>query len=306
MVDSIMGIHTVGGTGPSWQNILVTLFMASAAVYFLFTRQQATTSHTITLNDDERKKRRERLAELAEQRAAAMRAKEATAVLDRDKTSEELNNGQPKKPKTECEKLDSTSLDEKVTEQNAANIDEDGNAALDNTVCREEDRGDTNESGIESDTCKSNINNTGTANEERRKEESRERTQKAIAKIMAAKKKGKTRLSPESKTITVYLILTAVPNSRVELSIPHDISSEGLLRRVSQTSGIPEQKVKVIFRGQIVTEYSTASGAKSVVDEFGIEDDCVLHVVGKPTQPNEEGGDGVHNYGYDDQDVGIQ
>ena len=128
MVDSIMGIHTVEGTGPSWKNILVTLFMASAAVYFFFTRQQPTTSHTTTLNDDERRKRRERLAELAEQRAAAIRAQEATAV-DEGKTSEELSNGQPKKPKTEDERLDSASLDEKETapEQNAANIDEDRN-----------------------------------------------------------------------------------------------------------------------------------------------------------------------------------
>ena len=103
MVDSIMGIHTVEGTGPSWQNILVTLLMASAAVYFFFTRQQPTTSHTTTLNDDERRKRRERLAELAEQRAAATRVQEATAV-DESKTSEELTNGQPEEPKKENEK----------------------------------------------------------------------------------------------------------------------------------------------------------------------------------------------------------
>ena len=313
MVDSIMGIHTVEGTGPSWQNILVTLLMASAAVYFFFTRQQPTTSHTTTLNDDERRKRRERLAELAEQRAAATRVQEATAV-DESKTSEELNNGQPEKPKKEDERLDSTSIDkDTASEQNVSNIDEEGNAASNNTV-HGEDRGDTNNgSGIESDTCKNNSNNTGTDEndeaEERRKEESRERTQKAIAKIMAAKKEGKTRPFSASKNITVYLILTAVPNSRIEISIPHDISSVGLLRRVSQTSGIPEQKVKVIFRGKIVTEHSTASGTKSVVDEFGIENDCVLHVVGKPTQPNEEGGDGDpeehenNNNGSDNEDV---
>jgi len=136
----------------------------------------------------------------------------------------------------------------------------------------------------------------------------RERHAQAIAKIMAKKEEHTIEnetpaaASAESAaaavdvpSLTIHLILTSSPASpRIELSIPTNASAAVLLRRVSQASGVPGAELKLIFRGRIITESgnSASSSRGGVVEEFGIEDGCALHVVGKPRQPKEKEEDG--------------
>jgi len=143
-------------------------------------------------------------------------------------------------------------------------------------------------------------NNKGTGNNEDDesaevgKEESRQRTQQAIAKLKASKKVKKKVIEEEEsssspKLLTVYLILTSCPgSSRLELSIPNNISTATLLQQVSQTSRIAITDMKLIFRGRIINNDTTKTGRgkkENAVDEYGIVEGCALHVMGKPTLP---------------------
>ena len=125
------------------------------------------------------------------------------------------------------------------------------------------------------------------------KEESRQRTQQAIAKLKASKKehtKKKVIEEEDSSSIqlTIYLILTSCPgSSRLELTIPNNISTTTLLQHVSQTSRIAITDMKLIFRGRFINNTTkTVQGKKvNAVDEYGIVEGCALHVMGKPTLP---------------------
>lgn len=130
----------------------------------------------------------------------------------------------------------------------------------------------------------------------------RKRHAEAIAKIMA--KKGKQSSErPSAPTLTIYLILTSSPgSSRIELSIPTDATAAWLVRRVSHTSGVLEPELKLIFRGRLITNFQLTN-ARHVVDEFGIEDGSVLHVVGKPRRRPEESEEGGVAEGEDNVDV---
>jgi len=119
----------------------------------------------------------------------------------------------------------------------------------------------------------------------KKKLEARQRHEKAIAKVLAAKQKREKQTMEEEEAavsepslLTIYLILTSSPSSpRLELSIPNDISALTLLRHVSGETEIPQDKMKLIFCGRVITE-----NIPSIVDNFCIVNGSTLHVVGKP------------------------
>jgi len=123
----------------------------------------------------------------------------------------------------------------------------------------------------------------------KKKEEARARHLDAIAKIVGAKQKKKMeqdRQPKEVPTITIYLILTASPSTpRLGLSgIPIDISPTSLLHCVAQRSGIPKTNIKLIFRGKVLNNTKVNfTPRKNILEEYNIENESVLHVMGKPT-----------------------
>ena len=137
----------------------------------------------------------------------------------------------------------------------------------------------------------------------------RDRHAQALAKIMAKKEEPETdqsggkkqveatnRMLEEEKQmingaecLTIFLLLTSSPGSpRVELSIPTEITAERLRHLVSDASGVPNAEMKLIFRGRMITEQMNEM---LVVDEFAIQNESALHVVGKPRQSTKDADD---------------
>lgn len=79
--------------------------------------------------------------------------------------------------------------------------------------------------------------------------------------------------------LTVHLTLTAVPNSpRVPISISKTDSPSDLRRKTAEATKIPLETLRIIFRGRLIAEQSETN----VVDEFKLEEGCVIHCMGKP------------------------
>lgn len=82
---------------------------------------------------------------------------------------------------------------------------------------------------------------------------------------------------------TVNLTLTAVPNSpRVPISISKTDSPSDLRRKTAEATKIPLETLRIIFRGRLIAEQSETN----VVDEFKLEEGCVIHCMGKPAVGN--------------------
>jgi len=106
---------------------------------------------------------------------------------------------------------------------------------------------------------------------------------------------------PIESSISVLLVLTAVPTSaRIALKIPNTSSSSSdpqqdeftaskLKCLISQVTHIPLHELKLIFKGRIIADKPTGQ----VVQEFKLEDGCVIHCMGKPseTRPESHGSD---------------
>jgi len=78
---------------------------------------------------------------------------------------------------------------------------------------------------------------------------------------------------------TVHLSVPSNPGSpRVPLKINKDLTSTVLRRKVGEATKIPIGSLRLIFRGRMISDDDTLAA----VDEFRMEDGCVLHCMGKP------------------------
>ena len=315
-MDDIQEINTE----PSWRNVLLTICVASAAIYFFFfshDRSNSTSRATSILDKDERQKRRERLAAIAEERRIAMLKKDNNSVKDKATSVGTVRNVKSQHTKQKSDESNNENSQEVLYEvvqlaadgsnstQGASSKSTDGKEEMtDNPATNTKLGGKEEELVDEKSSNKSTENNEDERVEAVVKEESRQRTQQAIAKLKASKKDTKKKKVTEEessspKLLTVYLILTSCPSSsKLELTIPDNISTALLLQQVSRTSRIALTDMKLIFRGRIINTAKTVRGKKDdAVDEYGIEEGCALHEMGKPTLPVQEvatdGGDGI-------------
>ena len=82
-------------------------------------------------------------------------------------------------------------------------------------------------------------------------------------------------------SITLHLSLTSSPSTpRVSISVPQDPPATGAdLRQLASTATkIPLQTMKLIYRGRVIANKEEGD----VVKEFKLEEDSVIHVMGKP------------------------
>ena len=289
-----------------------------------------------TLDKDERQKRRERLAAIAEERRIAMLKRDdnlqdkanhthtsavdtVSKIKSQQHTKQKLGanvidnekvKGQSKETGDvsigTAEKVDDDSNNENSLQVSADEVEQVASVSSSTLVgasSEEMTANNTKSGGTEEEQEDKKKSNESTGNNEDEsvnvnvKEESRQRTQQAIAKLKASKKddtkKKEVTEEEESssppKLLTIYLILTSCPgSSKLELSIPNNISTTTLLQRVLKASRIAITDMKLIFRGRIINNNNTKTGRgkkDNAVDEYGIEEGCALHVMGKPTLP---------------------
>lgn len=82
----------------------------------------------------------------------------------------------------------------------------------------------------------------------------------------------------------ISLSLTSSPSSpRIPMTIsPSATTPSSLHTLASEAACIPVEKIKMIFRGRLIPK----DGQGNVVKEFLLEDGCVVHCMGKPSQPS--------------------
>ena len=85
-----------------------------------------------------------------------------------------------------------------------------------------------------------------------------------------------------TNSLTIQLTVTANQGSpRLSLEIDDEMTSSDLLKRISETTNIPLSNLKVIYRGKLISNKKN-NKSESVVQEFQLEQDSVLHCIGKP------------------------
>lgn len=262
----------------SWRDILITVFLAAVVLKVMlrifFGAPANSSNHMIS--DADQHTRRKLLAALAEKRAKTGN-KSGTVITVEKNTSDEKADGEEQQ-KMGKSFVDATTNDDGVAVESAdieeiSMVDERNNTKVKNVVIKEEQSAESKEE--EEANAK-------------KKEEARMRHLDAIAKLVGAKQKKKMeqdRQPKEVPTITIYLILTASPSTpRLGLSgIPIDISPTSLLHCVAQRSGIPKTNIKLIFRGKVLNTKVNFTPRKNILEEYNIENESVLHVMGKPT-----------------------
>lgn len=78
--------------------------------------------------------------------------------------------------------------------------------------------------------------------------------------------------------INVYFVLTQSPSTpRASATMPKNASISTLKEKASEATKIPLAKIKLIFRGRIIT-----GDAESLISKFNIENETVVHCLGKP------------------------
>jgi len=88
-------------------------------------------------------------------------------------------------------------------------------------------------------------------------------------------------VAENADSLMVNLTLTAVPNSaRVSLSVLKSDSPSDLRRKTAEATKIPLDTLRLIFRGRLIGDQLETN----VVDEFKLEEGCVIHCMGKPTE----------------------
>eukprot|EP00804_Cyclotella_cryptica_P017589 CCRYP_006721-RA/>CCRYP_006721-RA protein AED:0.09 eAED:0.06 QI:0/1/0.5/1/1/1/2/84/471 len=80
-------------------------------------------------------------------------------------------------------------------------------------------------------------------------------------------------------SLTIYLSLTSSPSTpRIPLTLPLNTSSSQLRALAAAATNIPLATMKLIFRGRMIPDKPEGD----VATEFKLEEECVIHVMGKP------------------------
>uniref|UniRef100_A0A7S2JSB3 Ubiquitin-like domain-containing protein n=1 Tax=Leptocylindrus danicus TaxID=163516 RepID=A0A7S2JSB3_9STRA len=75
----------------------------------------------------------------------------------------------------------------------------------------------------------------------------------------------------------LFLSLTSSPSTpRTPIELPEDASADKLRELVAEETKIPLDKLKIIYRGRMIQK------SENVVSDFKLEEDSVLHCMGKP------------------------
>ena len=300
-----------------WRGIILTALFASSILYYFFvhqhngTRSNKNDNKIIIISDDERRQRREYLANIAEKRAKRMAAAEAAAAAvetitssgsdshgKKNKKSAPVNitntrkNSQTPNKKNNADsaaapKIDSckeTVLDDKneVHKNGVTNIGPPNNCARGSlTEQRENLKEKSNEMKQHSSQQHNARENIENNTDERPATVPfiGENKDEAITKVSTQEQKQQQEVSNNS-TLTLYLIKSTSP--RIQVTIPKNASASKLRQIVSNATNIPSSGLRLIFRGRmIVEERKGGANVNDVVTEFGIEDGCALHVIGK-------------------------
>lgn len=97
------------------------------------------------------------------------------------------------------------------------------------------------------------------------------------------RRKSKTRKLPKmaEDSFTVHLTITAEQGSpRLPLTVHKTITSNELRVKISETTKIPSDALKMIYRGRMIVN----DESKAVADEYKLEDGSVIHCMGKPVK----------------------
>eukprot|EP00934_Nitzschia_sp_Nitz4_P008736 Nitzschia sp. Nitz4//scaffold88_size82704//62508//64147//NITZ4_005303-RA/size82704-augustus-gene-0.85-mRNA-1//-1//CDS//3329559527//8726//frame0 len=78
----------------------------------------------------------------------------------------------------------------------------------------------------------------------------------------------------------VFCTITAKNGERVPLTVNNDITPTQLRSEVSQATKIPLDQLRLIFRGRMIKD----DDAVQAVSTFKLEEECVLHCMGKPSE----------------------
>jgi hypothetical protein len=89
----------------------------------------------------------------------------------------------------------------------------------------------------------------------------------------------------DSSSITVQLTLANVPHAdRIPLAVSQSDTCAEFRTNVSKATKIPLEQLRLIVRGRLVGN----EAEKKMIDEFKLEDDSVIHCMGKPMVSNPE------------------
>ena len=80
--------------------------------------------------------------------------------------------------------------------------------------------------------------------------------------------------------LTVYCAVTAKNGARVPLIISPSTSPTELRRKASSATKIPLDSLRLIFRGRMIKDET----GNSVVEEYKLDNECVLHCMGEPEE----------------------
>ena len=84
----------------------------------------------------------------------------------------------------------------------------------------------------------------------------------------------------DSDSLTVYLTMTAAPSSpRVPIVVTKTATPSQLRAQAAEATKIPPASIRLIFRGRLIAE----DDSKQVIEEYKLEDESVLHCMGKPS-----------------------
>lgn len=85
--------------------------------------------------------------------------------------------------------------------------------------------------------------------------------------------------------VNLYLSLTSSPSSpRVQINVPEEATGADLRKLSSEATSIPITTMKLIYRGRVIADKETGE----VLKEFKLENDSVIHVMGKPAAAAEQ------------------
>lgn len=88
-------------------------------------------------------------------------------------------------------------------------------------------------------------------------------------------------MSGDDGTLTVNLTLTGAPSApRIAIVIEKTATPSQLREKAAEATKIPLSSIKLIFRGRLIAN----DDSKEVVVEYKLENDCVLHCMGKPVE----------------------
>jgi len=94
-------------------------------------------------------------------------------------------------------------------------------------------------------------------------------------------------------TMQLYCTITADSGRRVPLVLDETVlTSMQLRQRVSEATKIPLKDLRLIFRGRMIKDNDSVA---SVIDEYKLENDSVLHCMGKPVKDTNNNNDSSSN-----------